>query len=384
MKNIKKYKIKGLILAILLILAVFTGFQLWGVLFTPKITVNIDIYGTSIDPVMTQVEAVIVSAHNYFGKDLQITFNYLAVKDETGSFASLQAQSEDINEQQQEFDLAENKRKLVIQKYYPEEFWQYLKFRSSSFNGINWQEDLMATGLDLNEVMKKVDEQGDTLLLESFNNADELLKNNKEVGQLPLILVNNQIFRAKFQDIALFTDIVKHILRNDKAVLPDIDENQWSFFNGLIAINKPGASYQYKGINECYSDLNCVDKGDFDGVCLDKGKTTAHCAYYEPAQIVLDIIIDEPHDLDNDFIVNNFTKENKGLTVNLLKSDELSAESILKKLDDIEFPIYVFSKQIKDSRYFKFYEQNNLIILKNNYYILNPDLLVENDTSNEE
>lgn len=79
----------------------------------------------------------------------------------------------------------EDMRQVVIFKYYPEKYWQYMKSRIKNYSSNDWQTSLKEAGIDQQDFEKKLEKEGKRLLAEDFKLASSL-----KINVSPTFIVN--------------------------------------------------------------------------------------------------------------------------------------------------------------------------------------------------
>ena len=337
--------------------------------------VVIELYGTSTDPAMVGLESILLQSQKDFNKKVKVNFNYVVDKLEDGTFVSFQSYKKDSNELLNEYDVAENKRRLVMQEIYPVKFLHYLQLRTMANMDVDWKKFAVIADMDTKEIEEKVEEKGLELLGQVFDKAQEI-RTTHNVNILPIVLINNKFYNTTSDFLSVYTDIVKDLLRKGETDLSKID-NKVEVFGGLITINKGANNLSINGVTECYDDSHCDDKIELDGVCENKGTLKARCSYNNPAIINMLIVTNqEEYESSNDVVVKGFKYDNKGVKVtNIVKRDDEEVIKFLGPIQENESEIYyIFDDTIKSSKFFKFYEDNNIIVNDNGIYMINNDL----------
>ncbi len=89
-----------------------------------------------------------------FPLDKKVNIRYIVNYDEKNGFSSLHGSGE----------WEEDVRQLLIAKYYPTKFWQYLAIRNKDYRSSRWDKAMKEAGINVNKIMKKFDTEGLELL----------------------------------------------------------------------------------------------------------------------------------------------------------------------------------------------------------------------------
>ncbi|MBP5403556.1 MAG: hypothetical protein J6Y17_00510 [Elusimicrobiaceae bacterium] len=89
-----------------------------------------------------------------FPMDKMVKVRYIVNYDSQNGFSSLHGSAE----------WEEDVRQLLIAKYYPTKFWQYLAVRNKDYQSSRWDKAMKEVGINPNKIMKKFDTEGLELL----------------------------------------------------------------------------------------------------------------------------------------------------------------------------------------------------------------------------
>ncbi len=149
-----------------------------------------------------------------------------------------------------EVELEENKRQLVIKRFFPNRFFDYLKSRLTHYYDDSWRKDALVAGIPLDSVEVLVERYGAELLDQNARVALE-----RGIESSPTLFVNG----VKVEDW--------------KSELSGI----WALFAKAAGRLDPDV---------CYSDISCFDfsRGEF-GVCVRSASdSVGRCVFGDEAQ----------------------------------------------------------------------------------------------------
>ncbi len=323
---------------------------------------TIEVYGTSTDLNMMAVEDALFSVEEKFDDKVRIRMHYLSPLDEAGNFTSLQSQRLDgknVSDEMKSFDIMENQRRLVMQKFFPSHFWPYIRLRNSTGIEVDWQPLARYIGLDAVGFQKKFSDFGiDMLQMEysSFQAEQAHFDFVPSEEVLPFVIMNGKLYRGKTDLASMASEVAKYFLRKGRSELPS--DHFWKV--GSFSIPKPW-EYAYRGVHECYSDDACQEKRGKIGVCENKNRLFAYCRYDE-APVVNIVVIKDDFDQNSDPYIKLFKKDFENISVNHFSSDSEEAKR-WKKNPQLAFdPLYIFDAAIEKQPRFQTYMKNNLLI----------------------
>ncbi len=152
---------------------------------------KIDLFVMSKCPFSRALEETLL-AKNFGDFNIDnITFNYVVDFDErSGKFDSYHGIGE----------LAEDKRQLIIQKYYPEKIWDYIH----CYNTSNKSDSCISSvNLTLDDVNKKIRKYADSLLI-----ADAKISKKLNIHSTPTVFIDNRYILSRSKDIQKFFKIL--------------------------------------------------------------------------------------------------------------------------------------------------------------------------------
>lgn len=271
---------------------------------------QVDLYVMGLCPFSAQLENTLALILQGKKTPIQINFYYIANETANG----------DINSFRGEIEVEEDMRQLVIQKYYPSQFWKYLQSRNTD-SRTAWKIHAYWAGLSPAEIEKKVSEEGKALLRENIKKPNQLgIKNS------PTLYINGQIYQGNRSLPALTLALSKN-------------EKGEKIFTSL-------------SLPDCFSDGDCASglaarqagsSATTSSRCVDRGTPKAKC---EPLTIPLTVIIPK-----NDFPLDSrpmdiLTREVPNLkpVVQRIVWDSPQAKEWLEKIPAQTLPLYVWGE----------------------------------------
>ena len=82
----------------------------------------------------------------------------------------------------------EDMRQIIISKYYPEKYLDYLKRRATNYTSPNWESVASDVGIDLEDLKRRIEDEGTKLLADDFIYTSSL-----KISVSPTFLVNGNI-----------------------------------------------------------------------------------------------------------------------------------------------------------------------------------------------
>lgn len=152
-----------------------------GVYATQEAKPNVmEVFVMSQCPYGVMAENAIIEAkkEGTFPLDKTVKVRYIVNYDPANGFSSLHGPAE----------WEEDVRQLLIAKYYPAKFWQYLSIRNKDYRSSRWDVAMKAAGINPNKIMKKFDTEGLELLKEEYEYA-----NRYGVGASPTFLWEGKV-----------------------------------------------------------------------------------------------------------------------------------------------------------------------------------------------
>ncbi len=163
---------------------------------------------------------------------------------EGGNFVSLHGQSE----------VEEDIRQVVIMKYYPEKFKDYLLYRAENYDTDDWEEAAARAWINIDYVRQiSESDEGERLFEENISRSQEL-----NIKSSPILLVNNKRLKGPINLYTLSRNICSSISRHE----------------------------QCKDVPVCGGDLDCFAAGKA-GLCQNPDTPQARCRFADPVDISL-------------------------------------------------------------------------------------------------
>jgi predicted DsbA family dithiol-disulfide isomerase/thiol-disulfide isomerase/thioredoxin len=307
MKNLSKVLI-GLTFVLVIILGariIFSGAK-------KSSPAKIDLFVMSKCPYGVIAESSIDAVREIFPGKVETNIYFIADLDKD-KIVSMHGDSE----------VEENMRQLIINKYFPNKLWNYLKIRNPAITADNWQSSIMALGLNPDEIKKMVDTEGKQLLKENIKKAKEL-----KAQASPTIYINDKLHEGKSDVVSLISALCK---------------------------NSPkGAKLYCKMLPGCFSDEDCLLPKK-DGVCLNSGGLKAVCEFKDAVKVTATVITSA--DCSNcdyyKMALDRFSKMYRGLEIRTIDVKDKEAVSLIKNLDIQGLPSVVLDKNIEKTKNFQ-------------------------------
>lgn len=252
---------------------------------------------------------------------------------EGGKFKSLHGKSE----------IDEDIRQVIIAKYYPGRFLDYLLLRSENYSSDNWEECAAKAWIDCKFINKVAQsDEGEKLFKQNIKRSNE-----QKIAASPTLFVN-----GKRQHIGRIT-------------YPGI---------GRIVCKESYVNEFCKTIPICGSDVDCSADGKV-GVCVDADKPEAACRFTDPVSFKL-IVINPPKECPSCspenliVIIKNLFP---AAEVTRLENNSTEAKGLIEELGIKILPTFYFDKNITNAaRYQKI--KDRLSETKDGY-LLDPQYL---------
>lgn len=363
-KTKPKSKFSGRRLFAIIIIVLIVVFSLWYFLNQSHKKAQVEVWGTSAHATTAQIESSLLSLKERLGGKLTLNVHLVSTKDEQGEFQSYA----EVQQQPEigRLDIEENKRQLVIKKYWPDKFFKYIKIRSQGQNiyDLAWEKYTLYAGLDKDKISEKVEKEGDELLSREIEEFEKIKtsfmeKYGQELTTIPVILINGEFYEGSADTMSLAAAIAKPILRGKKETLPE--KPKVELFRGLITFSWP-ISYSQNGLVECYAPLDCNDKSDKNGDCVEMGTEKAHCVYTEPNQVDLTVLTSKNClSCQTDLVVNQLKRDFKGLKSKKVNIDTQEGQTLAQTLNLTNLPAYIFEANVQQALAFQYYSQNQIL-----------------------
>lgn len=244
-------------------------------------------------------------------------------------------------------EVEENMRQLLIAKYYPDRWWDYLISRNSDTQSPEWESYALYNWIDPEEIESRIEEgEGAELLVE---NIEEQKKGERwkiegkewaPPSASPTIYINGRLYQGNI-------------------TIPSL----------AVAVNKALGSegFEVRVIPECYSDRDCFREGKI-GRCVGAGTLSARCEFSDLAPIDLIKIAPVSFEVKDEDFLKGLKLNFPGLKIREISSDSKEGEELIKELGLDFLPSYIFYKSIEKAKTFDFLIKNKAIAEKNDYY----------------
>ncbi|MFH1597953.1 MAG: hypothetical protein ABIB97_02690 [Patescibacteria group bacterium] len=314
--------------------------------------VKVVLYGTSTDSVTLQVENILSDLQTKFGSRLNVEIHLAGRLLEDGTIQSYQTTSAEAAA----YDIEENIRQAVIKNLYPNQYADYLQVRNTDVTNTNWQYFAEFAKINADKISEQIDLEGEALFREEIAKFEEVRQDLPiNANTLPLLYINDQLYKGSVDHFSLSAAVVKPILRGWKSKLSESGKTSW--FGGAITF-RSFSKFQHNGVSECYNNLDCDDKNDYVGTCRDVGTDIARCVYTEPAEVQLTVLNDEDcATCDTEFTIANLQADFKGLSANEIDVSSKEGEQLKEDLGVRALPVYLFGEEVEQASNFDLYAQ---------------------------
>ncbi|MCD6417185.1 hypothetical protein J7M00_00170 [bacterium] len=157
----------------------------------PAVDGSIDLFVMSECPFSKALEETLFAKREEHIDIENIRFNYVIDYDKnTGKFDSYHGREE----------LEENRRQIIIQKFYPDKFWDYLICYNTSGRSDSC---LTAVNIDKDDIERNVNIYADSLLIINAKKCEEL-----NIRSTPTVIVDNRYILSRSKDIQRFFKIM--------------------------------------------------------------------------------------------------------------------------------------------------------------------------------
>jgi len=151
---------------------------------------RLDIFSMSFCPYSKQAETRLINHIKRNNLDIDLKIHYL-VKIKDGRLSALHGLKE----------LNENRRRVIIQKYWPDKFLRYLLLHKNN----SYRKAIRVLGIKYTQLKEKMDE-ADKLLLDDYQLAKEL-----KIYASPTFLWQNKFLISNLEQLAMFSPFEKKI-----------------------------------------------------------------------------------------------------------------------------------------------------------------------------
>jgi len=231
---------------------------------------------------------------------------------EGGKFKSLHGKSE----------IDEDIRQVVMTKYYPDKYLDYLLLRSDNYATDNWEECATKAWMDCQFISRIAQgEEGEMLFRQNFKRSSEL-----GINASPTLLINGKRYKGQITRYGI---------------------------NRVICKEGPANEF-CKSIPVCGTDTDCSAEGKV-GICVDPDTPQATCKFTDPINFTLTVIKPKECPACSPGQLVKMIKELfPGAEINELASDSIKANELINDLTIKELPTLYFDQDItKTARYGK-------------------------------
>ncbi len=289
-----------------------------------KEPVNIDLFVMSQCPYGIQAENVFFMLSQRLKDKMRFNLYFIANEDIKGDILSLHGASE----------VEEDMRQLVIFRFFPDKFWQYLASRNTDYANPEWKAHAYMAGIDVGQLQNLMNTKGKDLLRENIKKANGL-----GVNVSPMIYINGEKYEGSRSFPSLFLKLAKNL--DDKKILA--------------------------GFPRCFSDANCIDANSI-GICRNPVTPNARC---EPLEISLKIvdIKDKAYVHDQAYVaLKHYLPSLKESFVDY-QSEE--GKRLIGKTSAQTLPIYLISSSVEKIKDLSWLGQNRIKQDGQEYFLIN-------------
>ena len=300
--------------------------------------INIDLFVMSQCPYGVLAENSMIELRKEFKEAIQINLYFIA-QEEKGEFRSLHGEQE----------VEEDIRQLVILKYWPDKFWDYLRIRNTNYFTPAWQSAALTAGLDIEKLNKlTISQEAKDLFRKNIQKAEEL-----KVMSSPTIYINNELYSSGLGLPSLKLAICKRLKAKSETLC--------------------------SGLPECFEDRDCGFRPKKEAKCQDAGTIKASCIFPDAPKIELMVLnsqdcLEEP---DISFLLADFQKLYPGLEVKKQDVSSNEGNKLLTELGIKVLPAIIFDANLAKTDNFQTnINQGVFLRLKDpRYYLLSPLIL---------
>lgn len=347
--------------------------------------VTIDLYGSTLDPTIIQVESNLALLKNKFPNIVRAVNLHLVADFSSGQPSSYLLNGLAQPTEQQlavgQLDIEEATRQLWLQKHYPKEFWQYLSIRNADPLQGSWEQATSFANIPTDKVTTSVAKDGAELLKQESLKLQEVRKKiDQRVNVLPFLFLNGELYRGRADIMSLSAQVAKLVLRNGRESLPA--KEPISLFGGRVTLATM-RHYLVNGIPEGYSDADCRDNPKKIGYLANGNTPLARCVYIDPPAVHLNVYTDQKeYALEKDGLIFDLEQDLKGMTAKIVALDKETQSDLAQTIKELglkeslsglkDAPYYIFEPDLSKDPAFQFYEQAKLVIqLPDGRYLLN-------------
>ena len=308
-----------------------------------KAPVTIDMFVMSQCPFATAAEGTMKQLKDKFGEGVAVNLYYVASGKEDRKAEMKGPEKEDANAP--EFnslhgkpEVEEDMRQLLIKKYYPEKFWEYLSSRNTGYQSPEWKKHALLAGIEPSKIEERITQgEGSDLLRENIKRAREL-----QVQSSPTIYINDKPFKGN-RDLASLSVLV----------------------NGYFK----GTEREVKGLPECFSDEECVAEGKA-GRCVDGGTPKARCEFSDLPEVKLTVLESAEHDIKEEPFIADLKERLGGIKEEKLDYGTPEGKKVVSEMGITKLPAYIFSKGIEKTKDFEGMSRSGFIEKKGEGYVV--------------
>jgi len=274
--------------------------------------VKVELYVMSQCPYGVQAEDAMKPVIDKIGKDINFNINYIADEDGKGGFSSLHGEKEVKG------DIVQ----LCAKKYDAEKYFDMIICQNKDSANVDTNWEACANEVKLSNIDKvkacSTNQEGKALLTENIK-----LAKAASVSGSPTYYINGKQYQGNRDE----GSIIKEICKADSKIAA------------------------CKSLPVCFTDNDCSDNVAKIGRCIDAGKKTVRCEYFDPKPVTLTVLNDK-RNADGASIEAQITDSLKqifkGLQVKILDYSDAEGKKIASTIPGIKLPAYLFGADVKD------------------------------------
>lgn len=262
-------------------------------------------------------------------------------------------------------EINENIIQLVINEFYPEKFWEYVKIRNTHNFDTLWQKDAIICGLNPDDIKEKLKLHGSNLAMREVVYCD-----SSKVNASPILKIDGRIIDGWYGDYSTLYLIFKNLIENSEIELDD----------EMIA--------EFADIPQCIDDIDCplFNEKQYSR-CRD-----FKCEYIERPLVQLNIVIpDTFHSELTGKMFTVFREYFPQLYASFIDYDSDEGRKIVNQLGVTKLPAYYFESNVQEAQRFDMVRENLHTIRAGRklYYLVDENsvdysYLIKNDITNSE
>lgn len=320
--------------------------------------VTVDLFVMSQCPWGTRAENIARELMRRFGERLKIGLYYIVTVEAVERTQTEESASPAFKSLFGISEIEEDMRQLLIAELYPDKFWDYLISRNVDIRSPDWKSHALFSGIDpelIEEGMKSG--EGISLLEANLKKQEERRRWETEGEEWspplasPTIYINGKLYRGN-------------------ATLPSL----------AVAVNNAIGDklFAISGIQECYSDGDCLRKGKI-GKCVSveaentrPATATCRCEFTDQPQVKLTVINDPcyPVLLDKSPLIEHFMERYPGLIDSGVSSESEEGERLVEMLGIDFLPAYIFDQTIEAVENFDSLIESGMLDGDQGYYLV--------------